>query len=74
MPIETIKEIYDQPRQRRVVIFRHETGTFGYELEYYSAEPRELCWCPNRSGSHGIYDSAERAESEARDKVKWLKF
>jgi hypothetical protein len=72
MEDERIKEIYGDSH-RRVVISRRDSGTFYYFEEYFSTHPYELCWIP-RSGHHiGFYETAERAESEARSNVDWLR-
>ncbi len=70
--METIKEIYDSSRQYRVVIFRREDGSFGFEDQHFSDYPREHCWIPHGLYSTSFCDTAEKAESEARGRVKWL--
>jgi hypothetical protein len=72
MPDERVKEIYDDAGKRRVVIFRREAGSFYYQLEHFSEHPLEMCWIPGRQLPIGIYESEERAETEARANVDWL--
>jgi hypothetical protein len=69
---ERIKEIYDELGLQREVIVRNNSGTFTYAVEYFSDEPLEMCWIPQESSHVGIYDTAERAEVEARAGVDWL--
>jgi hypothetical protein len=73
MPDERVKEIHDDTGKRRVAIFRRESGSFYYQLEHFSEHPLEMCWIPSRQLSVGIYESAEKAENEARANVEWLK-
>ncbi len=68
----TVKEIYDADRSRRVVIYKRDDGTFGIEQEYFSNEPRELCWIPRGGRTESFLDSLERAEAEARGRFEWL--
>ncbi len=70
---EELKEIYDTERKRRVIILRWNTGTFGYEEEYFSEDIHEMCWIPKGRRIAGFYDTAERAEIEARANIDWLK-
>ena len=72
MADERLKEIYDRDGLRRVVILRRESGTFYYQREHFSGHPAEMCWLPDRQLPVGIYETAERAENEARANVDWL--
>jgi len=74
MDDERIKEIYDDDRDQRVVISRRDSGTFYYFEERFSTDPYEMCWIPRSQHLTGFYESAERAESEARSNVDWLQF
>ncbi|NJM52174.1 MAG: hypothetical protein HC846_01550 [Blastocatellia bacterium] len=67
------KVIYDESQKRRVIIYRRESGTFYYEEEYFSDDPFEMCWIPTGRRVIGFYDTKERAESEARANIYWLK-
>ena len=69
---ELIKEIYSKDRDRRVEIIRRDTGTYFYQQCYFSGDPFEMCWIPLRQRSIGLFESAERAESEARSNIDWL--
>lgn len=64
-----IKTIYDEPDVRRVIIFRRDDGSFGFEDQHYCDEQ---CWIPTGRYSESFCDSAERAEAEARSRVHWL--
>jgi hypothetical protein len=74
MMAEILKEIYDAERKQRVVIYRNDTGTFGYFEEYFSEDPFEMCWIPKDRGVVGFYDSSKTAETEARANIDWLTF
>lgn len=69
---DRVKEIYDDTGQRRVAVLRREAGTFYYLQEHFSGHPLEMCWIPDRQLPVGIYETAERAESEARANIDWL--
>lgn len=73
MIAEELKEIYDIERKRRVIIYSNDMGTFGYEQEYFSEHPFEMCWISTGRDMVGFYDSQERAEVEARSNIDWLK-
>lgn len=57
----------------RVIIFQRSDGSFGFEDQRYSDDPLEQCWIPRGRYSVSYCDSAERAVSEARGRVDWLK-
>jgi hypothetical protein len=63
------KSIYDEPHERRVIIFRRDGGSFGFEDQHYCDEQ---CWIPTGRYSESFCDSAEGAENEARSRVRWL--
>lgn len=66
------KEIYSADGLRRIAIFRRETGTVYYEQEHFSEYPDELCWLPYSQMPIGIYETADKAEIEARANTDWL--
>jgi hypothetical protein len=70
---ERVKEIYEGDGKRRVVILRRDSGSYFYEVEYFSEHPLEMCWIPTRRQMVGFYESRERAEDEAYANVDWLK-
>ena len=67
-----LHEIYDSNRARRVLIVQRSSGSFGYEEEYFSQEPLELCWCRLSQVPFCICQSAEIALKEARGRVAWV--
>ena len=73
MSDEEVKEIYNADKKRRVIIYRNDSGTYGYAQEYFSEDPFEMCWIPSGGEVVGFYDSAETAEIEARGNIDWLK-
>jgi hypothetical protein len=72
--MKTVQTIYDDYKKRRVVVFERDDGSFGFEEQRFSDEPLEMVWIPvgkpPRPNCHA--DTAERASSEARDRVVWL--
>jgi hypothetical protein len=68
----SIKEIYNKERNRRVVIIRRDTGSYYYEEEYFSDDPMEMQWCPLSQVLIGFYETAEIAETVARNSYEWL--
>ena len=71
--MKEVKAIYNENKNQRVIILQRDTGTFAYEEEYFSNEPLEMCWIPTGRRVIGFYDTKERAESEARANIYWLK-
>ena len=69
---EIIQTIYSPDGRERVHIVRRANGSFGFEAEYFSAQPAEMCWCPRPQRPLCICDSAETALREARTRVGWL--
>ena len=68
-----LRKIYDRTGKRRGILFRRcEPGRFGFEEQHFSEHPQERCWIPVGEKTAGLYDSEERAESEARANVDWL--
>jgi hypothetical protein len=68
--MKALKIVYDDSKKRRVVIFR----SFGFEEQFFSDEPLEMCWipigAPPRPNCHS--DTPERALIEARGRINWL--
>ena len=56
----------------RVIILQRDDGSFGFEDEKFSDDPREQCWITRGRYSESFCDSAERAVEEARGRVDWL--
>jgi hypothetical protein len=72
--MKTVQVIYDDSKKRRVVIFEHIDGMFGFEEQRFSDEPLEMNWVPvGKSPRPNCFcDSAERASFEARGRIDWL--
>ena len=73
----TVKTMEDASGTKRVEIFQRTEGTFGF-AEYHWLEedtPTGIYpyWSPLRPDSLAIFDTAERAEQEARSRVEWLR-
>ncbi|MBY8821849.1 hypothetical protein [Sphingomonas colocasiae] len=61
----------------RVLIVRRSDGVYAYRLQWRSvpmaiADPDSDDWGP-AGPDCGLYDSADTAETEARQRVAWLK-
>ena len=67
--LQTI-EFNDQ--KRRVVVFRRDDGSFGFEEQRFLLNPLEKAWLPLGEHSDARFDTAERALIEARKRVPWL--
>jgi len=67
-----IQTITDKTLTRRVVVFRRDDGSFGFEEEWFSDEPLEKMWIPFGKYSVCRCDSEERALAEARGRVSWM--
>jgi hypothetical protein len=65
---EIIKEIADGSGDRRVLIVRRTDGRFTYRKQ----ERLDDGWSPPTIDA-GVYDSAETAEMEARQRISWLR-
>ena len=72
MTEETIREMYNEDRTRRVLIVKRKNGSFGYEEEYFSQDPMERCWCRYGQRPFSICDSVETALKEAEGRIEWL--
>jgi hypothetical protein len=83
----TIKTLESSDSRERVLISRRPDGTYTYQRQWLSAalpnsdpdspivdinQKREVTWGP-AGPDCGIYDSADTAESEARQRVPWLR-
>jgi hypothetical protein len=65
---EIVREIAHPSGNRRVLLIRRPDGRFTYR----SQEREGADWAP-MSLDMGIYDSADTAEMEARQREAWLK-
>jgi hypothetical protein len=63
-----VKEIIDPAGQARVLIIRREDGRYTYRRQNREA----LDWGPQTIDA-GVYDSPDTAETEARQRVAWLR-
>ena len=68
MQEETVKEIADVSGDRRVLIVRRCDGRFTYRRQERSDDG----WGPPTIDA-GVYDSVETAETEARQRISWLR-
>lgn len=68
MAEETVRTLDHPSRAKRVLIIRLEDGRFTYRWQ----ERRGSEWGAT-SIDAGVYDSAHTAESEARQRVQWLR-
>jgi hypothetical protein len=66
-----IKTIGRPDGKARLFILARDDGLFRFEGESEQEEDGDLFWA--LSESSGLYESAERAEHEARRTVPWLK-
>jgi hypothetical protein len=84
----TVKTLESLDRRERVLISRRPDGTYTYQRQWLSAalpnddpdspividasRELEMAWGPPGPDC-GIYDSADTAENEARQRVPWLR-
>lgn len=68
-----LKVLTHSDGRRRVSIVRRTNGWFGFEEEEFSEDPLEMCWLPSAAESFAIFDAAETAEREARNRIEWLR-
>ena len=68
---ETIQIIYDNDRKQRVIIFRRQDSTFGFEEEYFSGHEFEMCWL-TRGRNISFFDTYKTALREVYSRVDWL--
>ena len=69
---EVIETLTSRDGQERVHIVRRSNGSFGFEEEYFSTHPLEMCWCSRPHHPLCVCDSSETARREARSRVDWL--
>jgi hypothetical protein len=66
-----VETIYDSGKKRRVTIFQHGDGTFGFPEDHFSEDPLERAWVSKRiPGSR--CESLEVARREAFSRISWL--
>jgi hypothetical protein len=69
-PVETI---YDTDRKRRVVIFRRDSGSYGYREEYHHKNDlAEIEGWASLGGRACYYEDLETAKRELVENVPWL--
>jgi hypothetical protein len=68
-----VKELVAPDGKRKLLVFRRDDGSFGFESLRFSDEPLEMCWIPHARFSECFAPTAEIAECEARDRVDWLR-
>lgn len=68
-----VKEILDATGKRKVEIVQRADGSFGFSAWVFSDDPFEMCWIPSGRYSECFAPDADRAESEARGRVDWLR-
>ena len=69
--VEPVEFIYSRDRERRVVILRHPSGSYGYKEELHFKNETAEGWAPLYSPP-SFYDSLETARREIRHNVPWL--
>ncbi|MBW3622912.1 MAG: hypothetical protein KY468_05815 [Armatimonadetes bacterium] len=71
---QIVQTIYDDPGERRVIIFQRNDGTFGFDEEHLSNEDSGLFWFPSYEGWHTICfaDTLETVLREVYGRVRWL--
>jgi hypothetical protein len=68
--IATVKEVESRKGDRKVETYRRDDGTFGFEDLGWILP--EKAWIPVGRYSLCFVDSELAAESEARERIKWL--
>lgn len=68
-----VKEILDATGKRKVEIIQRADGSCGFSAWVFSDDPLEKCWIPIGRYSECYAPDADRAESEARGRVDWLR-
>jgi len=71
MPRHIIRTVYDASQPQRVIVFRRDDGSFGFENQRF-VEDQE-CWIPHGKFSESFCETLELAEREARERVPWLR-
>jgi hypothetical protein len=65
-----VDTIYNRDQSRRVVIFRRDDGSFGYEDQFYCDETGYDCWLPwSQPGSR--FATQDIAWREALSQGEW---
>jgi len=73
MAEEAVELLYDNTRTRRVIIYRHSTGTFGYrEEKYFKNELAETEGWATITKGKSSYDTLETALREVTYNISWL--
>ena len=67
---DLVKRIESDSGDKAVEIFIRSDGTYGFEAFKY-VQP-EMAWIPVGPGTVCIVDSAEAAETEARERLAWM--
>lgn len=70
IPQNAVKVIHDASGYRRVVIYRHSNGTFGFEEWKFLTE--ENSWAPLRKKSETFVNTVEQALREATGRIPWM--
>ncbi len=63
------KIVYSADREKRVVIFERDDGSFGFEAQEFSDDPLEMNWIRFGKYSESFCDSIESAEREGHERV-----
>jgi hypothetical protein len=72
VPTQEVRQVLSSSGKERVIIYRRENGTFGFEEERWSSDPNEQCWISFGNYSYCICGSEEEAIREALGRVSWL--
>ncbi len=59
--------------KRKLLVFRRDDGSFGFQSLRFSEEPLEMCWIPDGRFSECFAPTMDIAEREARGRVAWLR-
>ena len=68
---EAVEIILDKSGERRVILFRRPSGTYGYTEEKHFANEFAEGWAP-LGGHPCFYDSLDTARREVVGNVSWL--
>ena len=69
MPYQPLRTLVAPWQTRRVVVFRRDDGSFGFEDQRFGPEH---AWAPTGRYLECYADSADSAERHAREHVPWL--
>jgi len=68
-----VKTLVGSAGDRRVHILQRDECVYSFEEEkFYQPDFGNPCWVPVGPPTLHLFDSAERAESEARSRIVWL--